>query len=166
LDLVDAFSPEEMPNRPLYHLLLDTLGLLQETDQPQLLLRMFELQLLALTGYQLELYCCTECRKPLEPENQTFGPANGGVVCQRCRSTTGGLIPLSLTALKVMRHLLVAPYIQLRKLSMERAVEIELEKLLAQYIRFILDREIRSADFLQKLTLWASKQQTPTMAVR
>ena len=165
-DLVDAFTPEELPNSSLYYLLLDALGSLEEASQPQLLLRSFELHLLALTGYQPEVHVCVECRQPLRPQEHTFSLAYGGVVCPSCRSGKETLIPISLTALKVVRHLLDTPYAQTRTIQMEGTVAQEVERLLARYIRYLLEREVRSAAFLERLESWHARQQGPTPAVR
>jgi DNA repair protein RecO (recombination protein O) len=80
-ELVDRFAEEGVDNRPLYDLLLATLGRLAEDPDPVLATRFFEVRMLGLMGYQPQLFHCVECRAPLTPEDQYFDAEAGGVLC-------------------------------------------------------------------------------------
>ena len=158
-DLVDAFSPEEAPNPALYDLLMNALRWLEDAHQPELLLRSFELHLLAQVGYRPQVHACVECQQPLAPQDHTFSLRDGGVICPSCRHQgRKDLVPISLTALKVFRYLLDNTYPQARRLQMEAEVSQEVERLLARYIRYQLEREVRSAGFLERLESWRARQ--------
>lgn len=154
VDLVEAFLQEEASSPSMYDLLVETLGWLEEDPQPNLLLRFFEVQLLALAGYRPEVEVCVECRQPLAPHDHAFSLAEGGVLCPSCRRGKEALAPLSLTGLKVLRYLLDNAYPQARRLRWEDPVASELDGLLTRYLHYVLEREMPSAAFLHRLETW------------
>ncbi len=149
-ELVHAFSAEQSPNLAVYELLVDALRWLEETEQPDLLLRHFETQLLDDSGYRPELIRCVECRTELEPGGHLFSRAVGGVLCPRCRAASDDvLIPISLNAMKVLRFLQrERGYGKAESLRVSAPLVRELERLLGTYIRYILERELKSVEFM------------------
>ncbi|MBI4233978.1 MAG: DNA repair protein RecO [Chloroflexi bacterium] len=148
-ELVDAFTPDEHPNTPVFRLVLEALGRLEE-GEGELLLRHFELHLLEHLGYRPELYTCVQCRSPITPNAHVFRPSLGGVVCLRCQGQGPGLVlPLSVDALKTLRYLQGHAYGDVRRLRLSPALARELERLSQTYFREQMERELRSAAFLE-----------------
>jgi len=139
-----------MESYPVYKLLLDTLHRLCETKDGELTLRYFELNLLAHLGYRPELHRCLECKSALEPTANFFSPG-GGVLCPPCREKEPLARPISLNALKVMRFLAGSGYTRASRLRLTSELSIELESLMRQYIRYLLEREVKSVEFLDRL---------------
>ena len=149
-ELVDAFSVEQAPNRQLYGLLVETLGRLDAGDGPKALLRYFELRLLRLSGFGPELHRCVECSTELEPADHTYSCVKGGVLCPDCRVHSGAvLLPLPLNAMKVLRFFEREPLRSAASLSASGPVLAEVQRLLGAYIRHVLEREVKSADFMR-----------------
>jgi DNA repair protein RecO (recombination protein O) len=151
VELVDRFTAEGEENHPLFRLLVDTLHWLCRARHENLALRCFELHLLEYLGYRPELQQCITCRSAIEPGSNYFTPDGGGVLCPRCRS--GGLVayPLSLNALKVLRFLQRNTYAEADRLRVFPEVSLELKLLMRKYIRYLLEREVKSADWLDRL---------------
>lgn len=151
VELVDRFTAEGEENYPLFRLLVDTLNWLCRARHGDLILRCFELHLLEYLGYRPELQHCVICRSAIEPGSNYFSPDSGGVLCPRCRG--GGLIahPLSLNALKVLRFLQRNTYAEAERLRVFPEVSLELKLLMRKYIRYLLEREVKSADWLDRL---------------
>jgi len=149
-ELVDSFSVEQSANHVLYRTLLTTLHWLETTDESDLLLRHFELHLLDSSGYRPELDSCVACRSPLEADDHLFDCGSGGVVCPSCRaSSTGALLPASLNAMKVLRFLQREPdFARVVGLKMPGSVSSEIERLLRANLRFLIERELKSAEFM------------------
>ena len=149
-ELVDGFSVEQSPNEALYLSLVDALRWLGESERPDLLLRHFEIRLLDQSGYRPEIYDCVECRTTLEPGDHLFSCAVGGVMCPGCRTrSSDALIPLSLSAMKVLRFLLrEREHARVEALKVSDGVVREIERLLRAYIRFLAERELKSAEFM------------------
>src|SRR3990170_6493771 len=147
-ELVDRFTEERSENFALYRLMLDTLRRLAQRDDLDLVLRFFEMALLALLGYQPELRQCVTCRRALQAEANAWAPAAGGVVCPRCRPGETALRPLSVNALKVLRLLQSGSFQEVARLRIVSELAEELERHLRDAVRYALDRDVRSAAFL------------------
>ena len=154
-ELVEGFATEWSPNTPLYRLLVDVLGWLDSTERPDLLVPFFEMHLVDCCGYRPELYSCVECRTRLEPGDYLFDCSAGGVVCNSCRATSGQpLIPLSLNGMKVLRFLQrEQAYSRVEGLGVPPRLLSEIERLLRTYNRFLLERELKSAEFLDRVSV-------------
>ena len=79
--LIFQLIRNEAENKPLYDLLVMVLGWLAEARDLALTTRYYELQLLGMAGYQLELFDCVVNAEKVIAEDQFFSPADGGVVC-------------------------------------------------------------------------------------
>jgi DNA repair protein RecO (recombination protein O) len=150
-ELVDRFSPEREQNEQLFALLLRSLRALADGRDSWLTLRSFELQLLQQTGFAPQLRLCAACHGVLEPVVNAFSPAAGGAVCVDCRGRETDLRPLSVNALKVLRLLQEQRPGQLSRLRAAQSLSSEIEEHLQRYIRHVLERDVRSRDFLRSV---------------
>jgi DNA repair protein RecO (recombination protein O) len=148
-ELVDRFTEERSENFALYRLLLDTLRRLVEQDDLDLALRFFEMSLLSLLGYKPELGQCVVCGQRLEPENNSWAPGAGGVVCPRCQPGDTVLRPISVNALKLLRLLQSGSFGEVARVRVAPDLGSELERHLRDAIHFALDRDVRSAAFIE-----------------
>lgn len=148
-ELVDRFSAERVENYPLYLLLLDTLRRLSGADPIELTLRFFELRLLSNAGFQPQLHECAACGQSLTPVVNYFSAAIGGCVCSACRLREGKARPLTVNALKVMRLFQSGSFGDASRLRLTASLNNEIEEHLRLYIRHVLEREVRSLEFVQ-----------------
>lgn len=151
VELVHQFTAEHVENYPIYRLLLDTLRWLCRTQDGELALRYFELNLLTHLGYRPELHHCLDCSSPLEPTTNYFSAASGGVLCPQCRVKDSMARPISVNALKVMRFLQESDYQKASRLKLEAELSNDLEGLMRQYIRYLLEREMKTVAWLDSL---------------
>ncbi|MGA8849672.1 MAG: DNA repair protein RecO [Dehalococcoidia bacterium] len=163
LELIDSFTVEGGENRPLFDLLLDILNQLSEPDSNEVVLRYFELHLLHHLGYRPQLRRCVNCDSPLKPVVNFFSPGKGGLLCPHCNSEenhhyeqieTTSLkpsLPLSVGALKVLRLWQSCDYATARRVRVKQELSWELERVLYEYIRYILQRELKSLTWLKEL---------------
>jgi len=149
-ELLDQFAAEQVENYPVYRLLNDDLLWLSEARNPDVVLRHFELQLLGHLGYQPELYHCLSCRSPVQQQRNLFS-SSGGVLCPDCSKAEPASYPISVDALKVMRFLQESDQASARRLRMSGDLLQEVGQLTRLYIRYILEREVRSLEFLDHL---------------
>jgi DNA repair protein RecO (recombination protein O) len=163
LELIDSFTVEGGENCTLFDLLLDILNQLSEPDSNEAVLRYFELHLLHHLGYRPQLRRCVSCNSPLKPAVNFFSLSKGGVLCPHCNSEENhsyGQIeaislkpsfPLSVGALKVLRLWQSCDYATARRVRIKPELSSELERVLHEYIRYILQRELKSLTWLQGL---------------
>ena len=163
-ELVHGFSVEESPNPPLYDLFLDTLRAVQQEPEDNESILRFQLDLLRVNGFMPELYRCVECREAVEPGRHRFVVSLGGVICSDCASRREGAAPLSLPALKVLRHFHRNGDSQTPRLRISSNLYEEVRVVLDRAIRYWLDRDVRSRRFVvqvQRQKEWAATSPEP-----
>ena len=163
LELIDSFTVEGSENRPLFDLLVDILSRLSEPDSNEAILRYFELHLLHYLGYRPQLHRCVSCDSPIKPVVNFFSPSKGGLLCPNCNAQenrsyehieTGSLkpsLPISVAALKVLRLWQSCDYANAMRVRVKPELSYELERVLCEYIRYILQRELKSLTWLKEL---------------
>jgi len=151
-ELADAFTQDEDPNELLFDLLLETLGRLDGADEPALAVRYYELHLLALVGYQPQLFRCVEGNELLKPEINFFSLEQGGVLCPKHGANRPETIVLPVVTQKVLRFLQTRSWGQVARLRLSPEVGRQIESLLARYIVYHLERTLRSPAFLERLS--------------
>lgn len=151
LELLDRFTYEEGENRPLFQLLVDTLGRVSSLPDPFAAVRYYEIRLLDLMGFRPELTFCVRCESEIKAEDQFFDAAMGGVLCPRCGPSVPTARPVSMRALKVMRHYQRSTFQEATRAELIPSVRRELESLLNHYLTFLLERRLNSPAFLQEV---------------
>src|SRR5262249_9442942 len=82
----------------------------------------------------------------------------GGVICAACGAppqgpydprTRAGWLPLSLPALKLLRFMQRNAFAQVAALTISPRTHTEVEFLMARYITILLERQLKSVDFLK-----------------
>ncbi|MBW3613275.1 MAG: DNA repair protein RecO C-terminal domain-containing protein, partial [Chloroflexi bacterium] len=91
------------------------------------------------------------CGSAIEPEGNAFSPAGGGVLCPACAPAAHGARSVMPDALKVLRHLQRSPLIGVLRLRLTRPVHREVERLLRATVSAVLERDLRSRDFLEEV---------------
>jgi DNA repair protein RecO (recombination protein O) len=150
-ELINQFSVAHVGNPELFKVFIDTLGRLSRSPNVELTLRYFELRLLELSGFRPQMQECVVCRGQLKPEVNLFCSSAGGVLCPNCRDTHPVVFPLSVDALKVLRLLQRSPLGVVDRLKIGAELNQELKNALASYIRYLLERELKSAAWLDSL---------------
>jgi DNA repair protein RecO (recombination protein O) len=140
VELVHQFTAEHQENLPLYQLLLATLEL-----------RYFEMNLLESAGYRPQLRECVACHKALEPTTNYFSPAAGGLLCSACNLDQLFSYALSVNAQKVLRLLQDNDYPAIIGVNIGSGLICEMENVISGYFRYILERELKSAAWLDTL---------------
>ncbi len=150
-ELIDRFVPERAHSFPTYRLLLETLRRLADTDDLGQTLRFFEMRLVDQCGFRPELESCSGCGTPIEPGDNFFAPLSGGIVCRACAAGMSGARPLSLNALKLLRLVQRGSYNDFVRVRIDTSLADELERHLRSYIVTLLERDVNTASFIERL---------------
>lgn len=151
IELVDQFTVDGESNADLYRLLTRTLGRLSGGSERHGVQRHFELRLLDLVGYRPQLANCSLCAKEIKAEDQFFSYEAGGVLCPQCGPGERLKRPISLTALKVLRHYQRSSFEHAAQAEIRASVHKELDRLLEGYFNYLLERKLNSPGFLRSL---------------
>jgi DNA repair protein RecO (recombination protein O) len=151
-ELVNQFAAEHQENYPLFQLTLETLQRLCQENNKELTLRYFELHLLESAGYRPQLRECVACHKALEPISNSFSAAAGGMLCPACSPVSHSFsYPLSVNAQKVLRLLQGDDFSSIGRVKIDAELARELETVISGYLKHLLEREVKSAAWLETL---------------
>ncbi len=153
IELVDAVTYEEGSNLKLYNLLISTLDSLSAGQDPDIIIRYYEIHLLDLVGFRPELFVCVECGKKIIEQDQFISGELGGAVCPECAPgiSRGVIRPVSSRALKYLRHFQRSDRNSLIALDIPGEIMDELEKLNLYYLTHTLERHLNSPAFIKRI---------------
>jgi DNA repair protein RecO (recombination protein O) len=153
VELADRFCEGAADSHEAFRLLAQALSALDAGDDVsrEVVARWFELALLDAMGFRPELGQCLECGAAIEPEGTSYAPVGGGVVCASCAHAAHGSRPISADALKVLRHLQRSSLVGVLRLRLAPSLHREVERLLHATVTAVLERELRTRDFLEEV---------------
>ncbi len=150
VELLDRFTYEEGQNQVLFRLLVDTLQRISTEEDPFVAVRYFEIRLLDSLGFRPNFFQCVQCGREIQPEDQFFSPMQGGVRCPTCGPVQDSR-PISVRALRYLRHYQRSKYADAARLQPPAGVRSELESILNYYLTFLLERKLNSPEFLKEI---------------
>jgi DNA repair protein RecO (recombination protein O) len=150
-ELLDRFTEDGVENRAVWDLLVAALRALSDGINPAIVARHYELRLLGYLGYQPNLDTCAGCDEPLQPLENRYSPALGGILCPECRGEDPAAEPISVNALKLLRLLAREDARTAARLRMPPALIGEVEDILRRAIRQHADRELVSPAVLRSM---------------
>lgn len=153
IELIDAVTYEEGSNLKLYNLLISTLDSLSAGQDPDIIIRYYEIHLLDLVGFRPELFACVECGKKTIEQDQFISGELGGAVCPECAlGITGAVIrPVSSRVLKYLRHFQRSDRNSLLALEIPGEIMDDLEKLIHYYLTHTLEKHLNSPAFIKRI---------------
>lgn len=153
VELVDAVTTEGGSNVKLYELLAASLKALDNGLKPAVILHYFELQVLALTGFQPEFFICVECGESITEQDQHLSGELGGVVCPKCIADVGGadIRPVPARLLKYLRHFQRSSLQDLLVLEIPLDIQKGLEESIRYYLTHTLEARLNSPDFISRI---------------
>jgi DNA repair protein RecO (recombination protein O) len=165
-ELVDTFTEENVEDKELFTLFLNTLSELSAAREGERILRYFELRALSHQGYRPQLQRCSNCNRELEPETNYFSPAQGGALCRACGYPDMNARTISLNALKVLRLWLKCDFETARRVKLTPDLTQEIKKLMGENIKYVLEKQLKSIEWIDKLaTEHGPANKTPTTPV-
>jgi DNA repair protein RecO (recombination protein O) len=150
-ELVNQFTAEGIESYPLFQLLLETMHRLCQGGDNELVQRYFELHLLNEVGYRPQLEQCVSCRSMLKDTTNSFCPGAGGMLCPSCYQSQPLAYPLSPNALRVLRLLQNNDYSTASELKINQKLSHQLEMVMRNYLKYLLEREIKSVTWLDTM---------------
>ena len=151
-EMAEKFSVENGSNQPLFRLLVDVLGALEKTGNPEMVIHFFEMRLLQLSGFAPELSRCVETGVELEPANHLYSADRGGLVNSDSRPVgESALLPASLNTIKLLRFLSRTDINNADHIKAGEDENRQLSRILRAQIHHVLDRGLRSEAFMDEV---------------
>lgn len=153
IEVIDRFTDEDEHCPNLFDLLLSALFLMERPNDPEIVARMFDLQLMREIGYEPVLDMCLRCSEPLGDGKTAFSPSMGGMVCRKCGYMPDDAISLTDESRGAMIQLLNADASELEQMSVSRECLDQIARVMRWYVRFRAERDLKSMEFLQTIRL-------------
>lgn len=154
LEAVDIFTKTDHTDIKIYGLLSEILktfdnGKNKNFLKTYALSKFFVLKLLSLLGWTPELYICVKCKKKIAPSGNFFDAGRGGLTCGQCGR---GELPISTSAIKILRFVLKNDFRKIVALKITRVQIRELAKIIDAFFAMHQDRELKSVMWINHLT--------------
>jgi len=149
MELIDRLTVEGGEQPRLFSLVTGTLQRIDQEEDPFVAVRYFEMNLLELVGFRPELHTCTNCGEKIEAVNQYLSAELGGAVCPRCGQTASAARPISVEALRFLRHYQRSTYAVALRGQPPASIRAELESVMQAYFAYILERGLNTPGFLR-----------------
>jgi DNA repair protein RecO (recombination protein O) len=157
VEITDRLIGEREENRLIFDHLKKSLAYLEIEETSVTFLIGFELKLLSLAGYQPFLDSCRRCG--LRPSwyesikmaegNWYFSFRDGGVLCAACSKLRKEIMPISRETLNLMVRLQQEPN-SIFEAHPSATTLKQIRSAIVRFIQFQIDREIKSASFLDQ----------------
>lgn len=149
-ELIDIALIEGESNRELFKQFVSTYYLIKnKVCDIEILLRAFEVKLLELTGYGLNLDYCVYCRKKINTSNYISFQYPGGV-CDECTKVNG--MKVSNESYNILRYLTKTSIYNVNRLIISNDAKDELYKILSVIIEnsyFKKPKSLKLIDYLK-----------------
>ncbi|GAB6100264.1 DNA repair protein RecO [Halanaerocella petrolearia] len=147
-ELINELTADYQSHESVFSLVLLTLKLVDKLDEGELdlLVRAFELKLLALLGYRPQIKACTKCEAEVDSDFR-FNLVEGGLFCSKCNTNQDKEI--SLGTIKFMQQLLQLDYRRLLRLDLPAYANRELVEIMPAYVETIIEKRLKTLSFLE-----------------
>ncbi|ARK29337.1 DNA repair protein RecO [Halalkalibacter krulwichiae] len=149
VELTDKLTEESQRNPFLFELLYQTLHYLDEGIDPEVLLRIYELKMLAVAGIKPELDQCVSCGSQELPI--AFSIRHAGFLCRSCLYKDERAFKLSSHAARLLRLFYYIDLTRLGQISLKKETKQELEKVISAYYDEYSGLRLKSKRFLEQM---------------
>lgn len=148
-ELIDISMVEGESNRQLFKEFVSTFYFIESgIGDIETLARAFEIKLLNLTGYALNMDFCVKCRKKIQVSNYFSYEYYGGI-CSDCEKNNGKII--SLAAYKTLSYLSRVSLDTVHKIKLNDEVKAEVYTVLSDLIYQSYGKKPKSLEILNSL---------------
>ena len=152
LELVNILTPEKEKNPKIFSLLLYFIGLLKKGGFREDLMRIFELRLFSLLGYQPQFLRCVTCREKFSiQDSYKFSIKRGGIVCSKCPMQQSDLLPLSNGTIRIFQQAQNLALLKINRIFFSPSANEEGKMIFGKFLEYHVGRRPKSLDLLDQL---------------
>jgi DNA repair protein RecO (recombination protein O) len=150
VELAELLFPAGVTEPALFELLEGSLARLSGGGDGDSACLVYEMRVMALGGFALDLRACSVCGRAYRNEGRAvFACESGGIACLRCRSESAHRPGLSPEAVRMVIRAQSGPWEAIRGLEVPPGVAAELRPVLRLHRERRLERELRTARYLE-----------------
>lgn len=151
-EIIKEVIHENLPSYRVLQLFLNTLFSFSETDKsPELIIRAFEIRLMALIGFKPHVDSCTKCGN--NEKCSYFSFDKNGLICEDCNVVQDGAISVSDGTVRALRYIIKAEIKKLFAFAVPEIVLKELKLISEIFLREKLEKDFRTLKFLGKIDM-------------
>ena len=160
-ELVDAIASEGDANPEIFELLRRTYYFLADTDDVPLLVRVFEIKFLDLSGYAPQLSQCANCGAIVTPSHHQnsqhptpvmlFSIRHGGLLCEKCQHRDTSAFSIAPGSCELLKTLRKSDYNKLNRIRASERNHRELKLILGSFIQYHTERSLKSLKFIESV---------------
>ena len=153
-EVTEALAEEGQPDSGLLSMTLNCLHALDKLSVPLTQVKTaFEWRVMALAGYEPQLERCGVCFRE-QPNKPHFHLGAGTVHCASCRDRLeeGISMPLTVSALAALRHIIWGPRKRLLSFRLDEEGMMRLSEASEAYLMTRLERGFRTLDYYKSIT--------------
>ncbi|MDT8861778.1 DNA repair protein RecO [Alkalihalobacillus sp. MEB130] len=149
VELTDKLTEERSRNPYHFELLYQTLYFLNEGIDSDVLLRIYEVKMLAVAGIKPELDQCVSCRSADVPV--AFSIRHAGFLCNRCSHRDEKAYRISGHTARLLRLFFYIDLQRLGQISLKKETKNELKEILSAYYDEYSGLRLKSKRFLEQM---------------
>ena len=151
VELSEKFISDETNNKPQLDRLVKTIEELINTSHPELVILVYEYELLKSHGFGLSIFECIHCSKTLNKESHYFSISGSGFYCKDCLGEANSneeLIKFSIENQVVLRSIERRNYATISQLDLDNISIKSLSEILKKSISNVLGVQLKTSRFL------------------
>ncbi len=156
-EIVTNFGIENDPNSEeifnLFYTFLEEISAAKKIEHTMLNVIRFQLKIMEITGYSIELDNCVKCLKPIENNEVFFSIENGGILCSDCADEITKKIKIPFKILEFLNTLLKEDFTTKTRyddLATEKVCETCIN-LLKNYIEYYSPKRFKTTQILESI---------------
>ncbi len=145
LSLVDSIMQPEEVSKPIFSLLRESLSVMGREPDWEKLLFIFQIKLLALSGFQPRIDSCVICSNHIEyTERAYFSSAKGGLSCQKCLPTAKTFRSVYRGTVASLNFIQKNNLDEAMRLGLNNIIRKEISSLLDKFLTYHLEKQVKS----------------------
>jgi len=150
-EIADKILQEDQRTHQVFEIFSDGLSEIEKSGS-EFLLRIYELRMIEAAGFKPELYECIHCKEKITPDDNFWDSIEGGLICQTCQQKFHHGKRISDDLIKILRLIDKGEYEVLKRINLKKEIETEAETILNEYIKSVLERDLKSQKFLKEIS--------------
>lgn len=152
MELISAVMQEEDKNEDIFNLSLDCLRELETTVNPDKIMTIFKIKMLAFSGFKPHFDSCVSCQNRILGHSK-FSLSLGGLLCEKCCSKDHASRSIFRGTVASILHIEKNDFRSNLNLGMNPQIKKELDIILNAFLNFHLEKELKSQKVLNKLAV-------------
>ena len=148
-ELLRASTPMEDKNRELFRF-LKTMYLLQDSEDKEILSRIYEIKLMAIQGFTPEVFSCVNCGGK-SSSRVYFSPSMGGILCYNCNNKDKRAVSITPDTISTLQKMLMMTYEELKSIDVNKYTREQLSEVLSLFISHHIDRKLKTVQFIKDI---------------